>query len=131
MEDLFKTLSVILRPPILEEFFVYYEGKEGSGYILTDPKLMSEKLRKKTVFILGQELKPDTDTDLFGFFKHPLSYLGMLDRTEMIFFMGTNKDLFETKYYYQSVNLISQTRIFELYGNGFGRDYNYVKGEWK
>lgn len=65
------------------------------------------------------------------FFSRDVHFQGLLNETELVFLLGTNDTLFESKTYYKVVHFISETRIFIVYGEGFGRDYNFVNGRWK
>jgi hypothetical protein len=112
---------------------VYFSGN-GFGYMGSD--LDSLKVRKEAVTVNGELLEPDGMTTLSDFFNRPLRFLGLDDSEDfkdthiMLFYMGSNKSLFET-HYVECICWIAENRIFIKNGERFGRDYNFVKGIWK
>lgn len=81
-----------------------------------------------------QALNPDgrgTKTDLKGFFNRELEIVGKEPDGCTVFFIGITEDLFGKIFYYESVLILNENRIYISYGAGHGRDHNYIKGKWK
>lgn len=78
----------------------------------------------------GYTLKPNTKTNLDGFFNGEVEYLGVYDEF-MQFKIGQKTDLFGTRYWVNSFKKITDTRICTIYKAGTARDYNFRKGVWK
>ena len=111
--------------------FVIFSNKQGSGYI-SDIEI-DNYINQISVSINNQIITPGQSTNLFNHFCRDLKYIGLnkKEETEMIFFIGSTNDLFNKEFYYQSVFKISENRIFELYGQGSGRDFFFINGKWK
>lgn len=108
---------------------VFFSDAQGSGYI-TEKKCDVET-RAESVKLGCQIIEPGAFTDLNGFWRRPMEYLGMRDRKEMVFYIGSDSDIMSTKHYFQSVLWVSQTRFWEAFKPGSGRDFNFVNGVWK
>ena len=108
---------------------VCFSHNEGEGIIADSSELLPVVCTN--VKIGTTELVPGIKTTMNGFFLRDVQFQGMLNKTEMVFLLGSTDTLFESKTYYKVVHFISETRIFIVYGAGFGRDYNFVKGRWK
>jgi hypothetical protein len=111
-----------------------FNDKQGSGYIFTSKAAMEHHLGAADVTICGKIIAPGDKTDLSGFLGRELIYLGIKpgrDMNEMIFYIGEEKTLFDAQYYYQSIFRISDKRLFEMFSDQAGRDFNYIKGRWK
>lgn len=116
---------------------VLFGDHEGAGYRSENFDEVDCLTVKTPVIIGGQTITPNTLTDLVGFFKRKIKYVGLMIGSneaapEMIFYMGTGKaDLFGQNHYFQSIFKISETRIFQMFTDIAGRDFNLIKGEWK
>jgi len=108
---------------------VVFSNVQGSGYICESKDAV--ETRPGSVELGGATLSPGTFSDLNGFFARPLEYLGLRDRTEMVFYIGSDEQVFKTLHYFQSVLWLSPTRFFEMFGYEHGRDFNFVNGVWK
>ncbi len=111
-----------------------FAHSQGSGYIFNTPQEIESLIKKVPVTINQETIEPGTETDLSGYFCRKLKYLGCIDsdeKQEMIFEIGSEKDLFGGSFYYQAIFRIQENRIFEMYGHGFGRDHWYKNGKWK
>ena len=110
---------------------VIFNDKQGAGYICTSPDEMQHHVRLMHITVNGEKLIPGQKTTMSGFFFREVEYVGLIGNCEMIFFAGSDDSLFDTKYYYQSINRICDDRIFIMYMHGSGRDYYYKGGKWK
>lgn len=110
---------------------VTFSYGQGCGYIEPVPDNIERAIRRVPVTLAGATIQPGEQTTLQNHFCRPLQYLGMKDTNEMVFFIGQDADLFEGRYYYQSVFKIQEDRIFEMFSPKAGRDFYFVKGEWK
>ena len=110
---------------------VIFSFGQGGGYIEPVPENIENAIRRVPVTLAGATLHPGEETTMQKFFDRPLQYLGMKDTNEMVFFIGQDADLFEGRYYYQSVFKIQEDRIFEMFSHKAGRDFYFVKGAWK
>lgn len=109
---------------------VIFSNRQGSGYTCANDQEIYSVAQKLPIQVNGQTYNPGDKTTLNGFFCRPLEYIGSVD-SEAIFCMGNTEDLFNQVWFYQSVYIISDARIFLIYGNGFGRDYNFINNKWK
>lgn len=109
---------------------VIFSDRQGSGYICSNSQQIKTIAQPLPVTVNGKTYSPGDKTTLENFFCRELEYIGRLD-SEAIFLMGSKEDLINSVYYYQSVYVISDARIYLTYGPKFGRDYNFIKGEWK
>jgi hypothetical protein len=108
---------------------VWYGDKQGSGYISKSRNALP--VTPQTVIVAGETVKPGTHTTLSGYFCRPIEYLGVIDFKWMIFYLGSEQDLFASKHYYQEILRVSERRLWESFAPGSGRDFNYIGGEWK
>lgn len=115
----------------MEEGFTIFSRQQGCGYIYHDYQKMTDQIVPIPVEIAGETLHPDTDTTLLDFFSRPVLFLGVKDGNEAIFHIGSEKDLFQEKHYFEVVFIITPTRIFQLYAPGSGRDFNFINQKWK
>lgn len=107
---------------------------QGSGYIFNTPQEIEGMVDKVSITINFETIEPGTETDLSGYFCRKLKYLGCITSSgnkEMIFEIGTQSDLFGGTFYYQAVFRIEECRIFEIFGQGSGRDHVFKNGKWK
>ena len=113
---------------------VLYSQKEGAGIICEAGEIIP--VRKDSVCIVDEVIMPGTFTDLKGFYKRAVEYIGLdasnSDSKIMIFHLGSSKDLFP-KSYYAEVLYLTPTRFYIQYNPLGGRDYNWnaKTGEWK
>ena len=112
---------------------VIYSNNGGLG-IINNGADESEFIDKIEVNILGNNLSPETMTNLNGYFFEDVKYCGLKKNTThkiMVFYTGANADLFDTKKYYYCVYLIKNKRIANVYSYGSCRDFIYKNGAWK
>jgi len=109
--------------------YTLYSSNQGAGYIAEDDTVDDRFKPTEAVFEFGV-LKPGDKTDLGGFFAKEFTYVGR-DGNELLFFLGEVVNMLSHKYYYQSIEWISSTRFFMQYSRNAGRDYNWVKGNFK
>lgn len=109
---------------------VIYGDKQGYGYISDNPEI-DLPLIMQPVTVVDEIIQPGAMTDVKGYFCRPLLFVGLVDKTELLFYIGKTGDLFETKHYWQSLWVVSPTRLYHIFGPGFGRDFNWVNGKWK
>lgn len=112
---------------------VIFSDSQGMGYVSSAAVLPEGFIRDRgeAVNIAGGTLYPGTDSDLMGFFSRPLRYLGIHKENEMIFYIGSTADLFGEVHFWQRMIYCSRTRIFSMYSNNAGRDWNWVNNQWK
>lgn len=108
---------------------VWFTDKQGCGYITNQKNAL--RLSGTELVLAGETLKPGDMTTISGLFCRPLEYLGTRDPKEMIFYIGSMQDMFEVKHYFQSVLWVSETRVWESFAPGSGRDFNFIGGVWK
>ncbi|MCR5219214.1 hypothetical protein [Treponema sp.] len=104
-------------------FVAFYDSEEGLHY------KVEEQNNEKFL----QSLNPEgrgTKTDLKGFFNRKLEIVGKEKNGSTIFYIGCEEDLFGKVYYYKDVYILSEDRIYIVYGHTHGRDHNYINGEW-
>jgi len=110
----------------------YFSNKQGSGYICNDETEIYTIICPGSFTMGNESIENGQETDLAGFFNRDLLFVGLASKflpTKLaIFYIGT--DGFG-RFFYQEVTILSNERIFLLYGNGFGRDYNLKEGKWK
>lgn len=70
-------------------------------------------------------------TTLKNFFNRELEVMGVDKTGDTIFLLGTEEDLFGKTFYYEPVLILNENRIFKMFGQNFGRDFNYINGKWK
>lgn len=87
-------------------------------------------VKKESIFLNGETLKPNGKTTLNNFFNNEVVYLGLHD-DYMQFEIGREQDLFNESIYCSEFKRISDTRIMTIYQVGTARDYNFKKGIWK
>lgn len=107
----------------------YFSHGQGSGYIEASKEAV--EVRAEARKLGGEVIAPNTMTTLQGHFCRELEYLGVRDKNEMIFYIGSDENLYDAKHYFQSVLWVSETRIYEHFKPQSGRDYNFVGGVWK
>lgn len=108
---------------------VFYSNNLGQGIICYNGEQI--ELDAVPVNVVDEILIPDTYTSMNGYFKESIKYKGIYLGNKLVFEIGTDEDIFESKTYYQVVNRISQYVLFEKYGERHGRDYRWINGQWK
>lgn len=108
---------------------VIFSNNMGEGLILKPGENI--EFRKETPLVAGEYLIPGTFTSMSGYFRHSLEFCGVINKNGLVFHIGDDTNLFDTKKYYQVVHLISETRVFSMFTFQSGRDFNYVNGRWK
>ena len=115
----------------LSEYEVIYNNKIGMGYILPPSVNINDHLQAVPVTVGSETIQPNTETTLSGYFNIlPALYVGMREN-EMIFFLGNEEDLFESKNYYLGMIKLTEKRIFSMFSHRAGRDFNFVNNMWK
>ncbi|OJV39614.1 MAG: hypothetical protein BGO29_04510 [Bacteroidales bacterium 36-12] len=119
--------------PTLQFYYTVYDNKQGMGYILPPDININDYIVREPVMIAGEIIHPDSLTSLNNYFIRSCTYIGLnkMNISEMIFYLGMDEyDLFPLKYY-ASVLRVNENRIFEMFSNKAGRDFNFVNGNWK
>jgi hypothetical protein len=112
---------------------VIFSYKEGMGYISDDYNAIDELIDDVAITINNKLILPEQLTDLDAYYSREIKYLGVLKSNpkEMVFYIGSDKNIFETKFYYSSLVKITENRVFECFTYGSGRDMIFVNGKWK
>lgn len=112
---------------------VIFSNNNGLGLIASVGEDESTFIRKEPVFVGGETIQPEQKTDLQGYFKHPITFAGLLkeDKRVLVFRLGEESDLFESNVYYQCIYRITENRLFQKYTDLSGRDYRFINGRWK
>ena len=114
-----------------------FSHSQGLGIVSDSKEEVLEIVAKRPVKILETLLKPGEMTSLFGFFLREVEYLGVLKSEShrqvlpMVFYLGSEKNLFKETHYFNLVMRVTNTRLFEKTAETTGRDYRYVSGIWK
>jgi predicted NUDIX family phosphoesterase len=108
---------------------VFYSNNMGQG-IIEDTDIELELIHP-LIKVAGEILIKDTFTSMSGYFKESLKYCGVLDNNKLVFEIGSQDDMFESKTYYQVVNYISENVLFVKYTETGGRDYRFINNQWK
>ena len=108
---------------------VLYSKSMGEGIICEGNEILGLSLQSPIV--ADEILVPGTYTSMSGFFAHSLLYMGMLDKTSLVFYIGDATDSLGHREYYQVVHLLGNKRLFSMYSHQGGRDFNYVNNKWK
>lgn len=108
---------------------IIYSCNMGEGIILEgDAPLLVDK---ESPTVAHEILMPGTQTSMSGYFKHSLLFCGVINKNGLVFYIGEDSNLFETKKYYQVVHLIDEFRLFSMFSYCAGRDFNFINGKWK
>lgn len=112
-----------------EDYEVYLDGTQGL-YYKSAGRSWEGKLLRKAIAVAGQIVTPGSKTTLNGFFCRPIEYLGIEDNGYVIFYIGSQHDLFAQANYYEPVLVVSDTRLFKMHSENAGRDFNYINQKW-
>ena len=107
--------------------FTIFTHHGGMGYISNTKKIQT---KKESLFVGGTETKVGEKTNLFGFFNKPIEYVGIYDELSL-FYLGSKKNIFENKHYFQAIYILSDDSIYSMYGHNCGRDFWLKNGVWK
>lgn len=112
---------------------VIYSKNRGRGMILDQHDDNLVYFTPKSVIVNGIQIKPGDMTTMSDFFPQNYKYVGVLkeDNTCMVFFMALESNLFDTHRYYTCWWKIAENRIFNMFSQIGGRDFNYINGQWK
>jgi len=99
-------------------------------YYTSNTREWESNLSKRPITVCGETIYPGDKTTLNDFFSRPIEYLGKEDN-EAVFFIGSDENLFNRTYYYEPVLVVKDNRIFKMYSNNGGRDFNYINQKWK
>ena len=102
---------------------------QGSGYICDKTDEIMDMIIASSITINEKTINPGQMTSLDDHFSRAIKYIGVHkdDPKEMIFYLGFEND----KYYYSNIHKLTETRIFEIFGFGHGRDFNFKNNKWK
>src|SRR5690606_4661192 len=104
--------------------YVMFSHKQGEGLIAgPNDNVVFEK---ESILVGDVTINPGDKTDLLSLFNRKLIYKGKLDK-KAVFYMGDQNCM----HYYQTLLVVSPTRIYMNYSWIGGRDYNLVEGRWK
>lgn len=112
---------------------VIFSRSCGQGYVAdcaTDYLTLPD-FRAVPVRVAGRIISPGEETNLMGHFSCQFIYLGLVKKQEMLFWFGSEADLFVERHFYRSVHLITEIRIFSMYTWQGGRDFHWKEGKWK
>jgi hypothetical protein len=111
---------------------VLFSNNEGEG-IIAEPGEVIATL-PVAVQIVDEVIEPGMMTDIKGFYNRPVKYLGIdaeyPEHKCMIFHIGTEDNLFP-KAYYKVILWLSPKRFYITFRPNGGRDFNYIKGQWR
>ena len=110
-----------------------YSNNGGLGLILDSQESILTYTHHEEYKIGDQILQPEDVTDLFGLFSEPVLFIGALCNTKnaMVFYLGSDENLFETKRYYSVFFWISPTRVCNKYTLNSVRDFHLQGGKFK
>lgn len=100
-------------------------------YYRSSCRSWENSLYKDPITVCGKTISPGQITTMNGFFCRPIEYLGKDSDGYAIFFLGKKENFLFLEYYYEPVLIVTDTRLFKIYSNNGGRDFNYIKNEWK
>jgi hypothetical protein len=115
----------------MDEGYVVFSNAQGMGYIFDSPDKMEALINPVPVTLNNKVINHGDFTTLDDYLIRPIKYIGMISEQEMVFFIGSVQNLFETKYYYQAIMKVDENRIFEMFSPTAGRDHLFVAGKWK
>jgi hypothetical protein len=113
-----------------KHYEAYLCGFQGL-YYKSDSRSWETELVKEPITVCGVEIHPGDHTTLNDFFCRPIEYIGKENQSTAVFFIGSKEDILFPEYYYEPVAIITDNRLFKMYSNNGGRDFNYIKNEWK
>ena len=114
----------------LEAHYSLFSKSQGSGYIFDNENEITKYINPVSINVGSESISPGDMTDLDNYLSRKVKYLGLVNGTGMIFYYGSENNLFP-KHYYGLIFRISQTRIFEMFSNIGGRDHNFINQNWK
>lgn len=109
-------------------------SKIGMGVTFDSIEDMNENILPVSVKLASGEVVPGKKTDLGGFWAHPIEYKGLLkgeDNEMMVFYLGESQDLFEQTIYCDVVARIDENVLFKKYTERSGRDFKWIKNQWR
>lgn len=113
---------------------VIFSCNGGLG-IITDSTIdKSSFIHRQNVILHGYALTPGDRTTLDGLFNDDVVYEGLLLNDEhhvMIFHLGNDSNIFESKEYYSCFYWINENRIANKYKEGTVRDFIWKNDNWK
>ena len=109
--------------------YTIFNDRQGAGYICKNEYDICKILINRYFTIGGWPIHISEFTDLKGFFSFPVQFKGFNKESTKaaIFYIGENNGLF----YYREIFILSENRIFSMYGPNYGRDFLLVENEWK
>lgn len=117
----------------LQDYKVMFGEGVGEGYITTSP---ITDANKEPVTLAGETLIAGEKTTLQGFFLTPIEYVGCIKKqgknlVELIFNFASESNIFETKFYYETLYKVDENRTFKMFSYRGGRDFNFINNKWK
>lgn len=112
-----------------KDYEQYLDGSQGLYYKSAE-RSWEGKLLNKAIAVAGEIVSPGNKTTLNGFFCRPIEYLGLEESGYAIFYIGSKQDLFAQENYYEPVLVVSHTRLFKMYSENAGRDFNFINQKW-
>ena len=110
-----------------EAFLCGFQGL----YYKSSSREWESSLSKESITVCGVEIKAGDKTTLNDFFSRQIEYIGKENKHSAIFFIGSNENILFPEYYYEPIGIVTENRLFKLFSNNGGRDFNYIKNEWK
>lgn len=112
---------------------IIYSRNRGRGIILGEDDDDNELFIRLPISINDIYIYPDDFTTMSDFFPKPLQYIGLLaeDQKCMVFLLTKQSNLFEELRYYSCWWRIAEDKLFNMFSEIGGRDFNYINGQWK
>ncbi len=110
-----------------------YSNNNGEGFSLQAGERLADWVTPKAIEVAGTMLEPGELTNMQGFFDRQLKYEGILTNSPhtLVFCLGTSKDLLSQTTWYATLHRIHSRRLFRMYTHISGRDFNWIRGQWK
>ena len=115
---------------ILKDHYTLFSDNQGCGYIFDNETDIHQFIKPITIAVGTEMINPGDLTNLDNYLTRKVKYLGVVDGNGMIFYYGSDNNLFP-RYYYGLIFIITKHRIFEMYSPKGGRDQNFINGKWK
>lgn len=100
-------------------------------YYRSSCRSWENSLSMDAITVCGETINPGQRTTLNDFFSRPIEYLGKEGSGYAVFYIGSQEDLFNHSHFYEPVLIVTDTRLFKIYSNNGGRDFNYINKKWK
>lgn len=112
---------------------VIYSNNGELGIILSSQDQEASYFLHRCFRVNDNILVPGFTTTLDGLYSSPVRFVGCLKDDEqcMVFHLGSDSDLFDSKEFYSCFYWIAENRVLNKYREGSARDFIYVNGAWK